>query len=208
MKKIILLLSLLIFGAGFSQCYIIGNPNIKVGETENYTVEKDIAQCKDCHLWTIYGDHATVDGDVKQNSIKLKGNTSGQTILSLAMIAPQGMVQCSKVVDVVEPVKNITINISSPEIAKPNCDIDFSEYREEKAAEGMVSFSPAKTENNYKYEWTVVYMDGAQKQSTEKSPQFPYTKENGIVTVSGKIISTRCMRSFTKTYDSNYWKNF
>lgn len=208
MSKIVFLFGFLSFVNGISQCYILGKPSIKAGETETYTVEKDIAQCGDCHLWTTHGGNVTLQGNVKQNSIKLTGNTGGQTILSLAMLAPQGMVQCSKIVEVTEPVKNITIYKTAPGSTNANCDIDFNEYQELKVADGMVLFSPTETERNYKYEWTVIYSDGEQKQSTEKKPQFPFSQDHGIISVAVKMISGNCMRTFTKTYDSNFWNNF
>ena len=125
MKKFLFLLSFLSFTNAFSQCNIKGNATIKVLETETYTVENDIAQCKDCHLWVNIGGNSELQGDVKQNAVKLKGTSGGRTVLSLVMLSPQGVVQCSKNIDVVDgaiiDTNKTAVSTSS------NCDIDFTD---------------------------------------------------------------------------------
>ena len=89
-----------------------------------------------------------------------------------------------------------------------DCDITVNSFRDVKYAEGIVTFFPSEIQNNYGYTWTVIYATGEQKTSTEKIPQFPYTKENSITTVKVKILSNKCMKDLSKTYDSTFWKFF
>ncbi len=196
---------MLICTTAFSQCVIKGNASMKVNETQTYTVENDIAQCNDCHLWTNIGGNTSLEGDVKGKTIKLKANSGGRTVLSLAMLSPQGMVQCSKNIDVSDssPVPAETPKI----VSNPNCDIDFNDYKEVKYSDGVVSFL-SNIDNNFKYEWTAIYMNGEQKTSNEKVPQFNYTKENGIATLKVKIVSSKCMKNFSKAYEAAFWKVF
>ena len=75
-----------------------------------------------------------------------------------------------------------------------------------KVSDGVVSFVPAKTEGSLKYEWTAVYDNGDEIKSAEHTPKFSYSKENGIKTLMLRVTSSKCMRTFTKTYDANYWR--
>ena len=204
MKKLILLMTLMIYSSSFSQCVIKGNPTMKVSDAETYTVENDIAQCKDCHLWVNIGGNTELQGDVKQNTVKLKGTSGGRTVLSLVMLSPQGVVQCSKNIDVLDGAM-IDTNKTAVSTSS-NCDIDFTDYKEAKTSDGIVAFLPDGKENNYKYDWTVTYENGDQKTSKEKTPQFSFAKDNGIKTATVKITSARCIRNFTKTYEANFWK--
>lgn len=200
MKKILFLLTLLSFTYGFSQCFIEGSPQIKVGETHVYTIKNNTAQCNDCHQWSSFGGNITLEGDVKQNTVKIKGNAPGKTILSLEMISDKGILRCSKTVDVLTPPSQ-EINAFST-----GCDIGLDSFREVKVSDGVVSFVPAKTEASLKYEWTAVYDNGDEIKSAEHTPKFSYSKENGIKTLMLRVTSSKCMRNFTKTYDANYWR--
>lgn len=200
MKKILFLLTLLSFTYGFSQCFIEGNPNLTVGESQTYTVKNNTAQCIDCHQWTSFGGNISLEGDIKQNSIKVKGNAAGKTILSLEMISEKGLLRCSKTIDVLnKPSTDINLLSSA-------CDIGLDSFKEVKVSDGVVSFIPAKTEGNLKYEWNAEYENGDKKSSAESTAQFTYSKENGIKTLMLRVMTDRCMRNFTKTYDANYWR--
>ncbi len=204
MKKSLLLISFLSFATVFSQCIITGNSTIKANDTETYTVENGTAQCTDCHLWTNIGGNTSIESDVKQKTIKLKANAGGSTILSVMMLSPKGVVQCSKNIDVSE----YSIPATIPKVvSNPNCDIEFNDYKEVKISEGIVTFV-SNTNNNFKYEWAAIYMNGEQKTSHEKVPQFNYTKENGIATLKVKITSSKCMKNFSKAYEEAFWKIF
>ena len=115
------------------------------------------------------------------------------------MLSPRGKVQCSKVIDVV-PKPSAEIYNS------PACDIGLDSFKEVKISDEVVSFVPAKTERSLKYEWTAVYDNGNEIKSAEHTPQFSYSKENGIKTLMLRVTSSKCMRTFTKTYDANYWR--
>ena len=199
MKKILLLLTFLSFTYGFAQCYIEGNSSITVGETETYTLKNNAGQCTDCHHWSTFARNVTLQGDVKQSIIKVNAQGAGQFILSMDMLSPRGKVQCSKVIDVV-PKPSAEIYNS------PTCDIGTEGFKEVKVSDGVVSFVPAKTEGSLKYEWTAVYDNGDEIKSAEHTPKFSYSKENGIKTLMLRVTSSKCMRTFTKTYDANYWK--
>lgn len=204
MKKSLLLISFLGFTTVFAQCIIKGNPAMKVNDTEIYTVESDNAQCTDCHLWTNIGGNASLEGNVKQKSVKLRANSGGRTILSLTVLSPQGMQQCSKNIDITDFSVSAAPKAPPKVISNPNCDIDFNDYKEVKFSDGIVSLM-SNTDNNFKYEWTAVYMSGEQKTSKDKTPQFNYSKENGIRTIKVQIISSKCMKNFSKAYETAFW---
>ena len=200
MKKIVFLLTFLSFTFGFSQCFIEGNSQIKTGESQVYTIKNNTAKCSDCHEWTTFGGNVSLEGDVKKNTIRIKGNAAGKTILSLEMISEKGILRCSKNIDVVNAPAQELNTLSSA------CDIGTDSFKEVKISDGNVSFVPSKKENNWKYEWTAEYDNGEKKISTESTSQFPYSNENGIKSVTLKISTSKCMRNFTKTFDSNYWR--
>lgn len=113
--------------------------------------------------------------------------------------------QCSKNIDIMDG------NVAAPftqEPTKSKCDIEVSNYKEVKVSERIVSFFPNVTNDAYKYSWTATYSNGETMSSTEKVPQFPYSKENGLTRVNVKVTSSKCMRDFSKTYDANFWKFF
>lgn len=209
MKKLVLVATFFISIFAFSQCTITGKSAIKVLEEETYSVDKEMAQCKDCHLWVSVGGNATISGDNRQNAVKIKANSGGRQVLSASILTPQGLLQCSKNIDILDTsevgiAKN---NVSTNDIPKlPNCDVQVNNFKEVKYAENIVSFFPNVTDGDYKYQWTVNYANGDQMISTEKVPQFPYTKENGISTVKVKVTSTKCIKEFTKTYELSFWK--
>ncbi len=205
MKKTITLFALLIAAFSMAQCIIIGKTSISIEENPMYSIENDNAQCTDCHLWVTVGGNSQLDGDFRKNTIKLKPTAGGRTVLSLSILTPQGLSQCSKNIDITDKTSNIS---TSSNQQKVDCDISVNSFREVKYAEGIVSFFPSNTQNNYGYTWTVIYANGEQKTSTEKIPQFPYTKEGSITTVKLKVLSTQCMKDLAKTYDNTYWKFF
>ncbi|MBH1960400.1 MAG: hypothetical protein I8H68_09840 [Flavobacteriia bacterium] len=200
MKKILFLLTLLSFTFVYSQCFIEGNSQIKAGESEVYTIKNNTAQCADCHQWSSFGGNVSLEGDVKQHTIKVKGNAGGKTILSLEMLSDKGILRCSKNIDVVNPVSQENHSSTSA------CDVSLDSFKEVKVSDGVVSFVPAKSESGVKYEWTAEYENGDKKTSAEPTAQFSYSRENGIKTLMLRVTSSKCMRNFTKTYDANYWR--
>ena len=101
MKKFTFL-SLLFFGILLhAQCTINGKSTINLNTEEIYSVANETAQCKDCHLWVGVGSSASISGDNRQSSVKLKANTAGRQVLSVAILTQQGLMQCSKNIDII-----------------------------------------------------------------------------------------------------------
>lgn len=206
MKKNTLLFGLFASAIVSAQCNISGKSSISVLSEETYTVANELAQCKDCHLWVTVGGNTTIASDNRQNSVKIKANSGGREVLSLSVLTPQGLMQCSKNIDIVDG--NGALPVVSETAKSKNCDIQANNYKEVKYAEGIVSFFPNVTNDTFRYHWTANYFNGDTMSSTEKVPQFPYTKENGITKVVVKINSSKCLKEFSKTYDGNFWKFF
>ena len=207
MNKLFLSLSLLGSTIVFGQCNIQGKSTIIPNEVSSYSVENDIAQCSDCHLWTTVGSNSQIEGDFKKNTVNIKPLSGGRTVLSLSMLSPQGLVQCSKNIDIIDGNANIT-SAPSQTSEKVNCDITVNNYKEVKYDTGVVTFFPNNTQNNYKYTWKVSYANGQTRESNDKIPQFIYSDEMNITKVNVKVVSLNCMKEFSKTYDHNYWKFF
>ncbi len=214
MKKITFL-SLLFFGILLhAQCTINGKSTINLNTEEIYSVANETAQCKDCHLWVGVGSSASISGDNRQSSVKLKANTVGRQVLSVAILTQQGLMQCSKNIDIIDNKiaasnnNNNGVTTTLDPVQKPDCNIKISDFKEVKYSENVVSFFPLGDDNQYRYIWTAIYMDGREITSKEKVPQFPFTKTDGIKTVKLQMISDKCLKSLSKTYDNNYWEFF
>ena len=208
MKKILLLAGLTFAFSMEAQCNISGNSSVKVNEISTYTLDNDNAQCSDCHLWVTVGGNSQIDGEFRKNSVKIKPNSGGRTVLSLSVLTSQGLSQCSKNIDIIDGTTSSVSNLQNSIQTAQDCDIALESFKEVKYADGVVTFFPSNTNNDYKYSWTAVYADGKQAESSEKIPQFPYTKEGSITTVKVKIVSAKCIKSLSKSYDSTYWKFF
>ncbi len=216
MKNLLAFFAFVFSISAFAQCTITGKSTIKVLDEETYSVQSGLAQCKECHLWISVGENTQILGDNKLNSVKIKAISGGRQVLSLALLTPQGFVQCSKNIDILDSseagiLKNNTPESPAPLAApaqSPKCDIEVNNYKEVKYSENIVTFFPNVTNADYRYEWTANYANGDAMQSSEKVPQFPFTKEKSITTVKLKITSQKCVREFSKTYDASYWKWF
>ena len=216
MKKFAFL-SLLFFGILLhAQCTISGKSTMNLNTEEIYSVPNETAQCKDCHLWVGVGNSASISGDNRQSSVKIKANATGRQVLSVAILTQQGLMQCSKNIDIIDSKLNTIgtnnsnngVTTTLEPVQKPDCNIKINDFKEVKYAENIVSFFPIGDDNQYRYIWTAIYMDGREITSKEKVPQFPYTKTDGIKTVKLQMISDKCLRSLSKTYDNNYWEFF
>lgn len=218
MRNLMYMLLFMCPGLMIAQCTITGNTAMNAGDESAYTVTGDAAQCADCHLWVTVGSNATISGDNRQQTVKLKAVAGGRQVLSAAVLTPHGLVQCSKNIDITERKLQAGVTEAVPEMTehaapaaqttKVDCDIEVNNYKEVKYAEGIVTFFPNVNQSSYAYEWTAVYANGETMKSTEKVPQFPYTKEKSITVVKLRVVSSACMREFTKTYDSSYWRWF
>ncbi len=192
----------------FAQCNIAGKSSIQVLETETYTLMSGNGQCVDCHLWVNLGGNTSIVGDNKQNSVKLTSNSAGRAVLTLSVLTNQGLVQCSKNIDIFNTLSGE--NISNQTVPKEtvNCDIDISGFKEVKVTDGVVSFFPSSSDKEFKFEWIAIYGNGEEKQSKERVPQFSYSAENPISIVKLKVISPICIKNLSKSYEANYWKFF
>ncbi|UOE41673.1 hypothetical protein MTP09_03265 [Chryseobacterium suipulveris] len=213
MKKILTVFSAMLFTSAFSQCVINGNSEIRMGTTSNYTIQNNQSQCGNCHLWENKGSVASLNGDVRKSSIRVRGNTPGTMTLQHTALTLQGVTECSKTINIVDGTGiRVNSNASSTGVsnsnASSNCDIVFDNYVEVKNSDGLVSFRPEVQNSRYKYEWTATYANGEQKTSTADIPNFSYTGDNGISSVAVKITSPSCIKNFNKKYNSTYWKTF
>lgn len=196
----------------FSQCTINGKSSIKILDEETYDVAPEAAQCKECHLWTSIGNNTSIIGGNKLSSIKIKANSAGNQVISLSILTQQGLVQCSKNINILNneemgtPKNSYSVQPSNTNVTP--CDIDINNYKEVKYSENTVSLFPSNIDNNYKYQWTVTYENGEQMKSTEKVAQFPFTKERSITSIKLQIVSKKCIKGLSKTYGTDYWKLF
>lgn len=207
MKKSILIIGAMIFSApSFAQCNITGKSTINVLSEESYSISDNSAQCKDCHLWVTIGNNATLLGDNKQNTVKVKANQGGRQILSLSVLTPQGLAQCSKNIDIVDALGSVGSTQAEPITKDTNCDIATRSFREVRVGDQVAGFYPDVATDAYRYTWTADYGAGGTMSSTDRTPQFPYARESGIRRVSVKIASQKCIKELAKTYDEAFWK--
>ncbi|WOC51297.1 hypothetical protein BPO_0650 [Bergeyella porcorum] len=206
MKKILLLMSLVSSVAAFAQCTIVGEEILEVNRSVTFSIENDNAQCPDCHLWRAKGDNLRIQGDFRKGKVSVTPLAVGKNELTLTILTAQGVSQCSKNIDVLEKV---AMAATPPlEYNKMDCDINISDFKEIKYSEGIVSFFPNNTDNNFRYQWAVTHASGEMVTSYEKVPKFQYNKEAGITSAKLRVISGRCIRDLSKTYDVGFWKFF
>lgn len=216
MKNLFLALALFTFTGAFSQCEISGADQLKVGEIQSYSVDNSVAQCEDCHLWSMVRGAGTLSGLVKKKTISVKGLVAGQATLNVNVATADGDVKCSKTIEVLENQGQETtkegVNPLIGEVPSqgqsPACDVDFSEFVEVKNSDEMVTFVPLNTDKQYKYEWTAIYVNGEQKVQNEKNPSFIYSKGNGIIHLTLIVTSASCTRTIQKSYQPNFWMFF
>ena len=197
LTKSLLCIALLLFSfTASAQCYIDGSPTVYVGETQTYTVKNNKAKCGDCHEWSVAGQNVKVK-EGKQQTIQLTGTAQGTSMIFLKMQSPTGEVRCNK---------NLSI---LPAVVKQNadCDVFYSGFSEKKIGENKIGFVHKKSDA-YQYLWTATYADGQTQTSRDAEPQFNLTKENQLVKISVQILSAQCMRTYSKTYEQNFWAFF
>ncbi len=207
MKRISFASCLLLGFLAYSQCTITGKNTLATGSTEVFGIENDNAQCTDCHLWTTDSKNIQIESDFRKNTISVKSLSEGKSVLSLSVLTSQGLVQCSKNIEVVSNSANNIVTGNTPQ-KETDCDINIYDYKETKYSEGIVGVFPIPSTSTYQYTWTAVYRNGDEKKSTEKVPQFPYSKENGITTIKLQAVSSKCIKNSSKTYEANFWKYF
>ncbi|WP_304344172.1 hypothetical protein [Chryseobacterium koreense] len=215
MKKLLVLFSSALMTGVFAQCTISGPSNLPVGSTATYSVDIDDAQCSNCHLWESHGSVASISPNAKKRAVRVTGNSNGNMTLSLAMLTPKGVSQCNKTIAVgnyaTSGAAATTISRDRSEYSTTNaanCNSDFTNYSEMRKSDGIVAFVPSTTNADYKYYWETTYANGEVRTSNDTTPNFSYSKENGISSVKVRITSPNCISNFTKSYNATYWVTF
>lgn len=202
MKKILVFYALIVFSFAFSQCYIQGNDTMKVSEISTYSLMNAKSECADCYSWEVIGENAKLEGETKQSSVKILPTKGGNFILTASLKSANATKQCSKSIQV---LNNIALD---PNAISANCDIKWTDYKERKTADDEVVFESADKNEKYQFSWTVTYNNGDVKTSNSATPNFKFSKENGIIKVVTKITTVKCTRTFTKNYEKNFWSYF
>lgn len=202
MKKTLVFYALIVFSYSFSQCYIQGNDTMKVSETGTYSFMNAKSECADCYSWEIIGENAKLEGETKQSSVKIFPIKGGNFILTASLKSANATKQCSKSIQV---LNNVALD---PNTISANCDIKWTDYKERKTADDDVIFESAEKNGKYQFSWTVTYNNGDITTSTSATPNFKFSKENGIAKVVTKISTVKCTRTFTKNYDAAFWSYF
>ena len=210
MKKFVILIAVFLGVIVNAQCNIIGKSSIEIQSEETYSIANEIAQCKDCHLWVGLGSNANFVGDNRQNTVKIKANNAGRQVISLAVLTSQGLMQCSKNIDIIEAKAKIkdSNSITLDPVQKVDCNVQINDFKEVKYSENIVSFFPIGEDLQFKFIWTATYFDGREVVSKDKIPQFPFTKTDGIKSVKLQMISGLCMKSLSRSYENKYWEFF
>ncbi|SFJ14017.1 hypothetical protein SAMN05421638_2284 [Kaistella treverensis] len=199
MKKILFFFTILSYTAVFSQCYIEGKSVINVGESQVYTVKNNTAKCDDCHTWSSLDNIISLDGNLKQSKLQVKGISGGSTLLAMEMDSDKGLLKCYKTIRVISALPKKLSAVAE------ECDFDINGFKEMKANDSTVSYAPDNLVENLKYTWIAEYENGEQKSTNEPKANFNFTKENGIKALKLNVKSAHCVRDFTKIYDANYW---
>ncbi len=220
MKKLFTALFLCIILPAFAQCTIEGKSSAAVGEEITLTATGAEAQCAECHLWVAVGNAAAVKGDSRLKTVKVASAVPGRQVISLAVLTPQGLAQCSKNIDFTAATSAVPVTApevstvpavageSVPPPASPVCDIPATNFKEVKYDAGTVSLFPDSDGGTFRYNWTATYNDGTTFSSQEKVPRIPFSKGKPITVVKLQMVSQKCMKEFTKRYDANFWYYF
>lgn len=203
MKNLYTLPLLIISNLGFSQCEILGENTIDTGKTYEYSINNELAQCKQCHHWTTIGNTSIIS-DNRLNSISVKALSPGKATIALQYLSNQGLVKCSKEVEIIT-FSSSTQNSSTDNRKNGDCDIQVSNFKEVKISAQKIAFL-TENQQDLVYTWEAHYKDNTKVSSNEKVPQFPFSEDNPITKVEVKIFSKTCYSKFSKNYDGNFWK--
>lgn len=204
MKKTITLITTILTIVVHAQCEIKGNTNLSIGETKTFQIDTEIAQCQDCHKWTIDKDIAEISGDLKRNKITLIPKKEGSVQLNVAVLTPIGLQNCNKTITIKEnkAQDNSDLKPSS------NCDINFTDFKEVKLDNQTAILYPNQRTNNYTYNWTIYNTTGDSYSINDIAPSINLENNKNISYIIVKITSPTCIRTFKKTYNPEYWNYF
>ena len=196
MKKNLVFFALIVFTFGFSQCYVDGSPTVYVGETQTYTVKNNVAKCATCYSWSATEGNINIKTSKTEN-LEITGLAEGTSMIFLTMQTAKGEARCNKNISILPAVIR----------ENPDCDVYYSGFSEKKSGEGQVTFVHKKSDA-YSYRWTALFDDGTSETSTDAFPTFKFTKNNQIAKISVQILAEQCMRTYSKTYEKNFWTYF
>ena len=201
MKKFSQLFLILVSTLGFAQCEITGKSSLVVGETAEYNISNESAQCKQCHQWTISGNAVISSDDHKLNNIRIKALAAGKTTLSLQYFSSHDLVKCTKEINITDD------KAPTAKTTESNCDVPSINFKEVKIDNSTIAFFPESKEN-LSYTWEAFYADGKHETSAEKVPLFSINEQNPIIRINVKVFAKNCYKIFAKTYDTSFWKYF
>ena len=201
MKKFSQLFLVLVSTFGFAQCEITGKSSLVVGETAEYSISNESAQCKQCHQWTISGNAVISSDDHKLNNIRIKALAAGKAILSLQYFSSHDLVKCTKEINITDD------KAPAAKTTESNCDVPSINFKEVKIDNSTIAFFPESKEN-LSYTWEAFYADGKHETSAEKVPLFSINEQNPIIKINVKVFAKNCYKIFAKTYDTSFWKYF
>ena len=201
MKKFSQLFLVLVSTLGFAQCEITGKSSLVVGETAEYNISNESAQCKQCHQWTISGNAVISSDDHKLNNIRIKALAAGKTTLSLQYFSSHDLVKCTKEINITDD------KAPTAKTTESNCDVPSINFKEVKIDNSTIAFFPESKEN-LSYTWEAFYADGKHETSAEKVPLFSINEQNPIIRINVKVFAKNCYKIFAKTYDTSFWKYF
>ena len=204
MKKTLTLFTIIFTIITHAQCDIKGNNQLLIGEPKTYQIDTEVAQCQDCHKWTIDKDIAEINGDQKRNKITIHPKKAGTLQLNLSVLTPLGLQNCNKTITITE--NKAQDNSGSKPLS--NCDINFSDFKEIKLDNQTAILYPNQRTHNYTYNWTIYNTNGDNYTINDIVPSITLENNKNISHIIVKITSPTCIRTFKKTYNPEYWSYF
>lgn len=185
-----------------AQC-IKGEQTIFLGEEATFTIDKDLAQCPDCHHWLIKKEQFKVNGEQKKNTIKLIPQQLGDFELSSAVLTSSGLKNCTLKVTVKEKS-----NLQVQDNTTTDCKVNVTDFKEIRVDPTNVLLYPNNRTMTYNYTWDITYKNGKTAQLSDIVPTVNRSVNNEIKTIVLRVLTTSCVRTFTKDYDDTFWKYY
>lgn len=201
MKKLLILGGLTTSFFLSAQC-IKGEQNLYIGEEYTFSIDKNLAQCPDCHHWLIKSDLFKINGEQKKNTIKIVPQKVGDYEISSAVLTPSGLKNCSLKVNVSE---RSTLKVEN---TTTDCSVNVSDFKEIKVDPTNVILYPNNRTMTYNYTWEITYKNGKTIQISDIVPTVSRSVNNEIKTIVMRVLTTHCVRTFTKNYDDTFWKYY
>ncbi|WP_373707832.1 hypothetical protein [Kaistella sp.] len=202
MKKLLLLLAVLNFSFGISQCTIIGADQVQVGERQTYSgeVSKDFAASN--YEWIYLDQKMIPQSELHQNSLTVRGSVPGKSVLLLEIKTAAGTFKCEKSIEIIAPLSVAT------DANAQKCTIEIDSFKEVRVSDKSVAFEAIAPVNNFNYQWTVHYRNGFKKFSNEKAGTFDFSMEQVIDLVELTVTDKKCTKKILKMYNPNFWYFF